>query len=512
MEENNKSKESIAEDVGLFAKFFNFLVGKNINPQMPALKAIHKQLTKAGYKYYNLKKEKILPDFVRLIYRVYESVAPLREFFLLRNEESFYEDVVIHAFMSEEQLKMEDYLTETSITEASKRLSFNDLQQNCSKAFANLKKEFSTERIDRITAMNSALVILRHFCVFDFYAFLRKFCFDLRENNFTDKPKFSAMSRDYFEAPIFDLLNNIENIISVDDWSEQIEFISHISGYKEFETQKFYATVDFLRKLHSAEIFSKFAKLFFRDPKYELVVSVASKNIITPYIENQQQKLKSIISDVYAIKRSERIESIKETLFGDISIVPLKNYNEEFSENLEVAKSPSVYTLCTHIMYLHNYFISVLQKQVASFVDVFGMRAVADTKYTSQMTSEFHALLELDTEIIRLDNQLGPSFPRGYKIIGMLDNRGKTEILSKLESEVNTVNAEFNNILSKALVLFKLLGDKIQSLLVDANNSSHVLLKNWDALDQYFTTPVIPTLTEISTGIENFVALIDCYN
>ncbi len=512
MDENKKSKESIAEDIGLFEKFFNFLVGKHSDSQKTALKAIQKQLNKAGFKYYNMRNDKILPDFAKLVFHIYEAVAPLREFFLLHNEELFYEDVVLHAYMSEKQLKMVEYLTESSVSEASKRMSFADLQNNCSKAFAILKNEFTENRVARITSMNSSLVILRHFCVFDFYAMLKKFCFDLKENDFITTPKFSSMSKEYFDASVFDFLNNIENLLFVEDWSEQIEFISHIPGYKLFDEQKFYACVDLIKKLNTERIFSKFAKLFFHDTKYEMIVSITPKDVVKPFLEKQNQQLKELISNVYAVKRSERIESLQESLFGTSAIVPLKNYNEEFSEMLAAAKSPSVYSLCAQMMYLHNFISSVLQPQITSFVDIFGMRAIADNKYTSQMTSEFHALVELDAEMIRLDNQLGPSFPRGYKIAGMLENKGKSETLSKLESEVNTVNAEFNKILSQSLVLFKLLGDKLQCLLVDANTTSPVLLKNWKDIDQFFTTPVVPSLTDISTGIENFVALIDCYN
>lgn len=512
MEEIKKTKELIQEDIGLFEKLFNFIVGRKADSQRPALKAIQKQLNKTGYKYYNLRKEKILPDFARLVFHIYEAVAPLREFFLLRNEESFYENIVIHSYLTEDQIKMEEYISEDSIMEASKRMSFADLQKNCEKAFSILKKEFTEDNVAKIISMNSALVILRHFCVFDFYAMLKKFCLDLKENDFVEVPKFSAMSKEYFEASVFDLLNNIENLLSVEDWSDQIDFISHISGYKEFDVQKFYATFDLIKKLNSVGVFSKFAKLFFHDPKYEMVIMTSKKDIIKLFLEERSQLLKGFISDVYAVKLSERIESLKESLFGSTILLQLKNYNEEFSETLLAAKSPVGFTHNLHIMYLHNFLTTVLSPLVSSFVDVFGIRAVADSKYTTQMTSEFHTLQELDGEIIRLDNQLGPSFPRGYKLIGMLDNKGKSEILSKMESEVNTINAEFNKILSQALVLFKLLDDKVKALQSDANAPNHRILKNWDELEQYFTTPVISYLTDISDDIDNFVSLIDCYN
>ena len=109
MEEIKKTKELIQEDIGLFEKLFNFIVGRKADSQRPALKAIQKQLNKTGYKYYNLRKEKILPDFARLVFHIYEAVAPLREFFLLRNEESFYENIVIHSYLTEDQIKMEEY-------------------------------------------------------------------------------------------------------------------------------------------------------------------------------------------------------------------------------------------------------------------------------------------------------------------------------------------------------------------------------------------------------------------
>nr|MCR5762782.1 hypothetical protein [Treponema sp.] len=238
-----------------------------------------------------------------------------------------------------------------------------------------------------------------------------------------------------------------------------------------------------------------------------------SKDIVKPFIEEKKLLLKSIISEVYTKKRNERIYLLKTSLFKDFSIIPLKNYNEEFSERLIAAKSPSAYTLCDQMMYLHNFIVSGISSYISSFIDIFGVRAVdTDNKYTSQMTSEFHTVMELDAQIIRLDNQLGPSFPRGYKIIGLLENKGQQEVLSKLETEVNTVNAEFNKILSQALMLFKLLDDKLKSLLLDANASTHALVKNWKDLDQYFTKPVIPSLTDISNAINDFVSLIDCYN
>lgn len=513
MVENVTNPSADYDEIGLLEKIFNFLVGKNPDPQLPALKTIQKQMVKAGYKYYNVGKEKILADFVKSVFQIYEAIAPLREFFLIRNEDTFYEECIIHAFMSENQLKMEEVLCEPSIRAAAKKMSFNDLRDRCQKAFAVLKKEFTKNQYAKIISMNTSVSILRHFCVFDFYAMLKKFCYDLKENSFTEKYKFSSMSREYFEPEVTDLLTNIANLLVMEDWSGILEFLKDIPGYKDFDTQKFNDMFTNLKNMNQENVFSDFGKLFFHDSKWEFKNSIKQKDILKPYLEKQEQQLKVLILDIFNKKRTERIENLKMNIFGNLTLSPLKNYNTSFSELLLAAKSPAGYTLCNQMTYFHVFCESVLTPLISTFVDVFSVRAVSsDSKYTSQMASEFHAVIELDATMIKLDTQLGSSFPRGYKIVSMLDNKGKQEILTKLEVEVNSVNAEFEKILTQAQVLFKLINDKLNNLLLDESSSTHVLIKNWGEMDHFFSVPVVPSLSRISKNIENFVALIDCYN
>ena len=514
------SVTSVASDTGdskergFISKFVDFLLGRSADDNTRDLKLIQKRLFKAGCKFYNVSKDKVLVDFADLLFEVYKTVAPLREFFLARNNNAYYAESAIRYFMSDKQTKMHSLLESSHIEEVSKTMNFEQLKAKVISTYNAFEKSFEADVVARITDTYNAVLVLKQFCILDFYVILRNFSGELKENVFTEKVKFYPMAKGYFVDYIPDFLANTVNLLAIEDWGDVFAFLGMLPGYKGMEMSVFTGMLDRLMLINAKGAFVDFGRLFLHDENFTLSAKLPREDIVMPFVEEVKQSVKEVLNTLYLQKKNELVSRQVKKVFGDNLAAPLKNYNKDMSMQIaDIAPGENIYyTHWQRVYYYHCFFDLFMRSEIPYFADTFGVSAITpDVKYSSHLSAELHSLEEIEAEILKLDMNLGSNFARGYKLQAAAERATTPDGVAKFRMEVDQINVDFNKQINFAIRQLRSVLGKFKDLVDDYNIVSHVLVENWDEVDRSLKDSAGKVLPEFGNHIKDFLVLMECF-
>lgn len=517
---DTKNEERPASGGGNFlTALLDFILGRESDPQRKALQAVQKQLNRTGYKFYKFNKERLLAPFASFIYEIYEIVDPLREFFLENTSDKYYSHAVIEYFKTEKINQLIEAVSEESLEELGKSMDFPVLKQDAHKTFDSLTTTFGKDLAGKVNAMYNSVVALKQFCMIDYYVILRRFKPDLEEHKFIPHLSFGQIGKKSAMDIVPDFLVAATNLLCVDDWTAQMEFISTLPGFKGFDDKKLGELHDKLLKMNSLSVFANFGKLFLHDPSYTAAASFPSEDIVKAYLDELSHEMEETLQEIDIRKKNELLEMQMKEIFGGAEILELQNYIEDSSEvleglqvNLEEGKQIS-YTKCTQAKYFHSLVNVYLGKKLLEFVENFAVRAeIRGSDYTAKFSAEYHQMLAIDDEIKKLDMELGQGFPNGYKIAMLADAAVRSsDAAEKLYAEVSSVNKAFAGQLEAGMGILRNTLRKLNDLLEDKKSISPSIVKNWSNVDEYLREPALKTLTEATTRLKTFISLMDSF-
>lgn len=500
-----------------FSFILDFILGRSSNPQRKALKEAQKQLNKAGYRFYNLNHEKVLPSFANELYDIYAAIGQLREFFLSQNDNKYYANACLTHFMDEKILKICSLLEKDSLNKRGKAIEFNQLKTDTNNQFETLRKVFSAEVADKVNAMYNAVIVLKDFCTLDYYALLRQFAPNLEENNFQLRMTFLSVDKKYVEEFISDFLTAASKLLVVADWSDVITFLSALPGYRQIDMNRYLAMYDSLLTMNTLRVLTNFGKLVFNNIEYVLPSEFPAENIVSAYLDNFKQTLDENLEEINIQKKTEKLESQMQMVFGTDIISELQNYTVDASARLAEVQTEEEdcihYSKCEQVRFFHALADCYLRKELMDFVKIFTVRAQIDgNDYSADFSAMYHQMLEADEEIMRLDMQLGMGFPTGYKLSTLLNMAHKlSDAADKLKEEVDAVNKQFEQQLAEGMGKLHAILAKIKELLVDIKSLSPAIVKNWGNMDDFLHEPALKTLSTADSKLSSFIALMDCY-
>ncbi len=491
----------------IFLRFIDFLLGRDSNGSTAELKFLNKQLQKGGYRYYNFNKDKLTVSFAEMIYDIYKAVAPLREFFLQKNDDEYYARMTLMYYLSETQRKELAFISVENITELAKKGAFTKLTEDVKRSLLDFEHGFNQDLVYSVNYSYNSILKLKQFCTFDFYALLRRFTPELRENSFDSMPKFYNATGRLCCEPIVDLFTSAETLLTVSDWSPILKIISQMPGYTEVSEKEFMRVIALVMVMGDAMVFTRLSKILKNDKDFDLKPVVYNKEIVRPFLENQRITVKETLASLFKQYKLGQIKEMEKRTFLDYQVLPLQNYNKKESVNYE-NYGVNGFLLCDSIMYLNAYFNAYLRIEVYEFMDIFCVRAQSsDRNFVSDFSMVYHDLLEEQKQIDVLDAQLDPKFPTGYKIASFLDKiKNDPDVSFQLNMEINTINTEMGNLLKSSLENILKIDNQFKELVSDKVSSTG-LISNWEEIERYYSNPIVPSLNSIVEHLDNFITL-----
>ncbi len=500
-----------------FSVLIDLLLGRDSNPQRRELQAAQRQLNKTGNKFFKLSKDRILTAFASFLYGVYEAVDPLREFFLTDTSDAYYARAVVEYFKSDKIVSLLDSLSKESLLERGKNNSFSALKDETHQIFAKLTSEVGRDLAGKANAMYNSVIVLKQFCLIDYYALLKRFKPDFEEHHFGQNVVFGQLLRKFSLDIVPDFISAAVNLLCVEDWSNQLEFLSTLPGFGNFDRQGFDAMYAKLHKMNSLGVFTYFGRLVLYDPSYSATAQFPTTDVIKSYMDTMSHDVEELLLEIDAKKKEEILERQMREVFGGAEILELQHYNEDSSEvledldvNLDEGEYLS-YTKHAQVKYFHTFVSVYLGKKLLEFIENFSVRAdVLGSDYTAKFSSDFHQMLAVDDEIMKMDMELGQGFPNGYKIAMLVDAAVRSyDAAEKLYTEISNVNNQFSEQLGTGLGILQVTYRKITELLEDRKSLSPSIVKNWGSIDEYLREPSLTTLTEAHSRLSHFLSLME---
>ena len=459
------------------------------------LAAIAKSLKKSGFNYYNFRTGKITSSFADMLYDVYQTIAPFKNFFQSMNETDYISRVLIRCSLTEEQKDEIEHFDEASIRLDSQHVPYNDFVTKIRALYIEFQKQFTVESVTKIDNVYNGVMILRSFCTLDYYFILKKFCPALEEGSLEKKVHFSSVAGDYVANEVIDFASAANALLSIPSWPSIFAFLNELPGHPEVNEESFNDMLSVLKVLRDGEVLLKLARLLQNDNKFEIPVNVSKAEIVKPFLENLYATMKAGMQTVFNEQKQLHISAMVKKIFPEGYSFGLKYYTKEESSKYESCGAGS-FTWCDPLEYLQGFLNLIVKDQMHEFMEIFAVRAkLLVNNSISATAAQYHDLLDAFNAIQAFDQKFDQKFPQGYKLKSLYDMvKADPDGPKKLNTEINGLNIEAGALLHKTMSKVNEIFKSIYELRNDCNRNVYEVVDNWNEIEKYLTAPVKESL------------------
>lgn len=495
-----------------FVSFFLELLFGQSDSQRQQLKHAYRHIKKAGHHYFAFRSRKVLPDAARLLYSVYGTIDPLREFFLTHCDLAHYEQRILTTCLTEAQQDMIDSMSEKAIKNELEQADFKSVMSHENEIFARLKASLSADQKQQIDSLYNSLAVLKYFCTIDYYTILKQFAPSLRENSFEHQVQWVPVPAKQVADQIVDFVAATQGLLGIHNLKQLFTFLSEVPGFPEsFIIQKFQQMLHQLLTLETKGVLVCMAQLAKYDSTLQIAPITSHKEIVQPYIDGIYVKMKTFVETTYNERRKEQLSELVSQVFPDQKFSSMNEYNEENSQKFASIGVGS-FKMIEPTMYLKTFFDTILERDVHPFVEMLGIRGRGNNTVISDLSVIYHDLNDDNRALLAIDHWLDPKFPTGYKIKQLVDTlHSESNSNIKLINEINMLNSEATRIVRSAMESLVLLHEKLYALLADRRKPVHELIENWEEIDRFLKNGSDFHMNRICSEIKHFCKLLKAY-
>ena len=498
---SNERKENF------FTKFLNVLLGRELSPALKELRSMNRRLESQGYQYYNFSSRKVKKTFASFLYDVYATIAPLREFFLANNDNEYYRKMLIQYSLTDEQRHALEYLQPERIRKEVMDNAVKAVAETCQRNFTIFKDDFSAGNAVIANETYASVLILKQFCVLDYYSCLKQFCPTLEENNFTTTWRFKHVQKNYVADFIVDFLNAATSLSGVENWKFVFEFLSYLPSWKEFDIDRFSRLTAILAAMSEKNVLLSLACLMKDDPSFVMRLPSEPRDIIRMYMEDVYQRFKVTLEDIVRERKMSRFNELLSSVFVYDELKPLKYYSPEASRPYETRGTVG-FSACNSAMYLNSFFEKYIKEGIVNLMSVFKVLAHShSSSLVPETCTKFQDLMDLRNDLLEFDQHLNSNFSEGYRLKSLLESsHSDDKIVFKLNAAIGDINLQITEIINTALDTISGLSEIFGRLVEDRVNHGN-LISNWKDIEQRVQKPVLEILKPFALALKNFSLL-----
>lgn len=486
---NSLNTQASSSDINFFIKIIDFLTGTTNEDRIKKrkLKEIAKNLTQLKYKFYNPKKDLILPHFGNYFYEIYRICQNFSRFFDVKNHSTTIKIVLFDSLLTEKQKNLKEKLEKEYIEDFIK--SSNDVHKAIEEIKSILNsfvKSFDSEIVKVINTTYNQIVDLSNIINFDWYSLLHKMDANITETNFNYKPMFESLEGKYILEDLISINDNIFTLNFNSDWKYVNNYLSVVYEDKSM--------IDLLKKLLNLlkvikkdDYLTKMIQLISKDPFFAPKDFHSKAKIVQDYMSNFQMEIQKIVQETIKIYNKERLNKLLLDIFKTTVIIRLKNYTQKIDEALKSKGVQNTFKYIDPMNYLKAFLLDIGKGDIKARIDQLIIKGTWDTNLHS---SEYSSLLEkftrLSDKIIEFDNKCGEDETYGRelkRLILSLKHDPKSKIL--LAKLIEKIDANGEEILREGISLLNNAANLIKALIEDFSLKNPKMIINshkikWD--------------------------------
>lgn len=520
MEENTKQnkpqeKASSQPQENLLDKIIEFITGITSDDRIKArkLKEINKELQKLKFKFYNYKKDIVLPKLAEHFYEIFRTSQVLSRYFDTKNHGKSIKLLLFDSIATKDQQKLKANLQSEAITERIK--SGNNPAkgvEETKKIFKKYTDSFNLKVVNYINATYNQIVNLSYLVSFDWYFVVHKFDSNISETNIEYKPNFEALDGKYV----------LEDIIAINDYLMSLDLNSdfkNIYNYLEMVSQD-KTIADSLKKLiHIFRILKRdnyllnIIRLIKKDPYFKAKLFKSKEKIVQEFIMSMQHEVQETVKQCSREIEKENNNKLLMEIFQTTIILRLKNYSEKINDFLHQRGVMQSLKYVEPMNYIKAFLLDICKGMIKPRIDyliIKGEWASSDlSSKNSELLEKINALTQRVVDFDELCSENGKFGKELRKMSGVLkhDKNARqviTRSMMNIEVEAEKIIYEMNQLLI-------LIGNDIKKLLTDYKSKAPKMIINFHRIKWDFASDFNQDMVQLYKKIANMVTLLRKY-
>ncbi len=512
-DDNNQHQDNDGEDLGFIQKIINLFFGNNDpdKEKKRLLKEIKKELKKHG-KYYKPRGDSIQPQFAKIIFEMYQVVGPARVFLENINKSGLIKKVFIESFMSAEQLKLLEELSEDSLRIRGEKLEIKKLAVKVKDELMQIFSLFDKNLVKTINSLYSNLLYFQDFINYDFYFLLRKFDSMMPDGEFQYIPKFEEINGEYILEDLKDFNVLLPLLDETADWEKIFDILKSYRNLDIISLQGWKKVLQKKKELMRNEFINLLIRHLDENPYYAVKVSKAGEEIVEPYLNEIRVQAERTMKGIVNEKKAKHIDSLLRAVFKRTDIFRTKYYTEKANLVFQKKMLGGFYYI-EPINCLKAYYLDYFKTHTRKVVDLLLIQGKWATNLLSNQFSEtFHELMALSDELLSFDESLSDDGSFGNRIKKSIRSVDRDILaMNALRTILDDVNATARNILNKSANGLIIIGKNLKNSLNDYKKNSGELLVNWKELESYADFDIEKELSKHYKQIYYLIQLLQNY-
>ncbi len=476
------------------------------------LKGIQKDLKKRS-KYFKVKGNIVEPALAKLFYAIYKEVGPAQVLLETLQGSEIIKSIVIENFLSKEQKKVLEGLSEDAVRMRCKESSnLKELQERIKKELAQVHSFFDLALTQRVNEIYNGLMIFQDFIRYDYYFLLKKFDSALPERDFMYIPRFEAINGEYVVEDLKDfdaLLPVLEGEI---EWNIILQILAQYRNMDVVSQEGWKKVLSIVKNLKKSGLLNLVIIHLEQNPSYNVFSEMRNSEIVEDYLGGLKHSAEKILNQVLNERRKSQRDALLMSIFGATSIVRLNHYTEKsnmaFSRRIETG-----YRYVEPMNYLKAFFLDYYKGPVRQVVDKLLITGKWSSNLVSQQFSEsYHQLMSLSDAVLAFDRSLADDTELGGKLKRLSKSAERDRnALDSMKNVLKHINKDGFEIMKESVQHFFTIGKNLKRCIDDYKAPKHEMITNWKDISALADKPIDMEMTEVYKKLYYFLQLMQNY-
>jgi len=510
----NEEFTSKTSSITFFDKIIEFFTGISSDERIKQkkLKDIYKKFRRLKYKFYNFKKDQILPPLGQYFYDIYRMCQNIQRYFDIKVHSKSIKQTVFEIFSNEKQKNLAEELDKDNIN------NFINLRPNTKELIEDIKiklteyiKSFTPEVIKRINSTYNNVADLSNIISFDWFSLMHKFDPEITEANINYKPDFELIEGKYILDELIVIADALETINFNNDWKDILFYLKSFSD--DVNNQKVLKKLlQYIKILKKDEYILLLIKLIYKDPFFKPKQFSSKSTIVQDYLYNFQLDVKRVVELQLKKIKKEKINKLLSDIFGTTAIIRLKNYSQRTNQLIQ-KKNVSGFRFIDPLNYLKAFLLDFCKGEIKARIDFL---IIKGTWVTSSHSQEYSRLLEeynkLTDRVVDFDNSCAEDEYYGKNIRKLsfaVSHDPNAKIL--LNKTIYKIDQEAMGLINDGIRLFNQSAEKFKSIIDDYNSQTPKIIVNFHTLKWDYVNDFPEEFEMINNKLFNFINLLKYY-
>jgi hypothetical protein len=501
-------------DSNFIQKILEFFTGVNSEERVKQrkLKELRRDLVKSRLKFYNSKKDLVLPAFGQYTYEIYRMSQNFIKFFDVAVHSNTIKTFIIDSMLTPEQVSLKEQLDINTIDQVVKTSTdIKSAIDTVKRTLQQFVKSFTPGQVKDINTTYNQVADLSNLTNFDWYSLLHKFDGSIYEGNFDYKPTFETLDGRYLLDELISLNDYLITANFNNDWKLVIEYVKKISEAP--------GLVPILKKLlHSFrnmkrdDYMTKMIRVISKDPYFKPKSFTSKVRIVQDYVHEFQSGIQRNLEQILKDMKNNKINKLLVDIFQTTAIVRMKHYSQRINEQLE-KRGAQPLSYVDPLNYIKAFLLDYCKGEIKPRIDVF---IIKGEWHTSGESSNYSSLLEqiitLTNRILEFDNRCAEDDVYGRELkrlsIAVKHDANSSGLMKRL---VVKIDGEAYQLLVDSIKFLIDMANRIKVLIDEYGTKKPRMIINLHQIKWDFQGDPKADLTDIYRKLFNFVTLLKNY-